>query len=317
LNTLFVDKNLRHHGLIQAYSRTNRILGEKKSQGNIVVFRNLKKATDDAIALFSNKDAKEIIIMQPYEKYVKEINEAYQKLIDIVPTFETVDDLYSEDEELEFIKAFRDLIRLKNIISSYADFNFDDIKLDEQEFENYKSKYLDLYDKTKGTGGEKTSILDEVDFELELIHRDDITVAYILALLANLKATTPEEKERKQKEILDLVAGETNLRSKRKLIEKFIIENLPLIQSENIEEDYNNFMDAEKLKAFNDFVEEEKLNPDKLKKLTEDYIFTQRTPSKQEVVDILENQPSIMKRSTIGDVILSKFMNFVNTFFND
>ncbi|ENA1802746.1 type I restriction endonuclease subunit R [Flavobacterium psychrophilum] len=316
LNTLFVDKNLRHHGLIQAYSRTNRILGEKKSQGNIVVFRNLKKATDDAIALFSNKDAKEIIIMQPYEKYVNDINEAYQKLIDIVPNFEAVDDLYTEDEELEFIKAFRDLIRLKNVISSYVDFSFDDIELDEQEFENYKSKYLDLYDKTREVK-EKTSILDEVDFELELIHRDDITVSYILALLANLKATTVEEKERKQKEILDLVAGETKLRSKRELIEKFIIENLPLIQSANIEEDYNNFMDAEKQKAFNKFVEDEKLNADKLKKLTEDYIFTQRTPSKQEVVDVLENQPSIMQRSSIGDIILSKFMNFVNTFFND
>jgi type I restriction enzyme R subunit len=316
LNTLFVDKNLRHHGLIQAYSRTNRILGEKKSQGNIVVFRNLKKATDDAIALFSNKDAKEIIIMQPYERYVKDINEAYQKLIDIVPNFDAVDDLYSEDEELEFIKAFRDLIRLKNVISSYVDFSFEDIELDEQEFENYKSKYLDLYDKTREVK-EKTSILDEVDFELELIHRDDITVSYILALLANLKVTTLEEKERKQKEILDLVAGETKLRSKRELIEKFIIENLPLIQSENIEEDYNSFMDAEKLKAFNKFVEDEKLNADKLKKLTEDYIFTQRTPTKQEVVDVLENQPSIMQRSSIGDIILNKFMNFVNTFFND
>lgn len=316
LNTLYVDKNLRHHGLIQAYSRTNRILGDKKSQGNIIVFRNLKKATDDAIALFSNKEAKEIIIMQPYEKYVKDINEAYQKLIELVPTFEAVDNLYTEDEELEFIKAFRDVIRLKNVISSYVDFTFNDIDLDEQEFENYKSKYLDLYDKTRQTK-EKTSILDEVDFELELIHRDDITVSYILALLANLKATTVEEKDRKQKEILDLVAGESKLRSKRELIEKFIIENLPLIQAENIEEDYNNFMDEERLKAFNKFVEEEKLNPDKLKKLTEDYLFTQRTPSKQEVVDVLENQPSIMQRSKVGDTILSKFMNFINTFFND
>jgi type I restriction enzyme R subunit len=316
LNTMYVDKNLKYHGLIQAYSRTNRILGEKKSQGNIVVFRNLKKATDDAIALFSNKEAKEIIIMQPYDNYVKDINEAYQKLIEIVPNFEAVDDLYSEDEELEFIKAFRDLIRLKNVISSYADFTFEDIDLDEQEFENYKSKYLDLYDKTRDVK-EKTSILDEVDFELELIHRDDITVSYILALLSNLKATTVEEKERKQKEILDLVAGETKLRSKRELIEKFIVENLPLLQSENIEEDYNTFMDAEKLKAFNKFVEDEKLNADKLKKLTEDYIFTQRTPSKQEVVDILENQPSIMQRSSIGDLILSKFMNFIDTFFNE
>ncbi|MFK7100948.1 type I restriction endonuclease subunit R [Flavobacterium oreochromis] len=316
LNTLYVDKNLRHHGLIQAYSRTNRIFGEKKSQGNIIVFRNLKKATDDAIALFSNKEAKEIIIMQPYEKYVKDINEAYQKLIEIVPNYEAVDDLYSEDEELEFIKAFREIIRLKNVIASFVDFSFDDIMLDEQEFENFKSKYLDLYDKTKEQKV-KTSILDEVDFELELIHRDDITVSYILALLANLKATTTEEKERKQKEILDLVAGETKLRSKRELIEKFIIENLPLIQTENIEEDFNNFMDAEKLKAFNNFVEVEKLNADKLKKLTEDFIFTQRTPTKQEVIEVLENQPSILQRAAIGDNLLAKFMNFINTFFND
>jgi type I restriction enzyme R subunit len=316
LNTLYVDKNLRHHGLIQAYSRTNRILGEKKSQGNIIVFRNLKKATDDAIALFSNKEAKEIIIMKPYENYVNDINEAYQNLINIVPTFEAVDNLYSEDEELEFIKAFREIIRLKNVISSYADFSFDDIQINEQEFDNYKSKYLDLYDKTKNKV-EKTSILDEVDFELELIHRDDITVSYILALLANLKATTVEEKERKQKEILDLVAGETKLRSKRELIEKFIIENLPLIQPENIEEDYNTFMDAEKEKAFNQFIEKEKLNADKLKKLTEDFIFNQRTPTKQEAVDLLEIQPSILQRSSIGEVILNKFLNFVNTFFNE
>lgn len=316
LNTLFVDKNLRHHGLIQAYSRTNRILGEKKSQGNIIVFRNLKKATDDAIALFSNKEAKEIIIMKPYENYVKDINEAYHNLIDIVPNFESVDDLITENDELEFIKVFREIIRLKNIISSYVDFTFDDIELDEQEFENYKSKYLDLYDKTRQLK-EKTSILDEVDFELELIHRDDITVSYILALLAKLKVSKFEEKERKQKEIIDLVAGETKLRSKRELIEKFIIENLPLINPEEIEEGYNSFMNTEKLKAFNKFVEEENLNQDKLKKLTEDYIFTQRTPTKQEVVAILENQPSILQRATIGEIILNKFMNFVNTFFND
>jgi type I restriction enzyme R subunit len=316
LNTLYVDKNLRHHGLIQAYSRTNRILGEKKSQGNIVVFRNLKKATDDAIALFSNKEAKEIIIMQPYEKYVKDINEAYEKLIQIVPSFESVDELYSEDEELEFIKAFREIIRLKNVISSYVDFTFDDIEIDEQEFENYKSKYLDLYDKTREVK-EKTSILDEVDFELELIHRDDITVTYILALLAKLKATTFEEKERKQKEILDLVAGETKLRSKRELIEKFITENLPLIQPDNIEEDYNTFMDEEKRKAFLKFAAEESLNPDKLTKLTEDYLFSRRLPTKQEVIEVMEEQPSILKRAKVGDTILNKFLNFIDTFFNE
>ena len=314
LNTLFVDKNLKCHGLIQAYSRTNRILGDKKSQGNIVVFRNLKKATDDAIALFSDKKAKEIIILKPYENYVKEINEAYDNLTAITPTFESVDDLYTEDEELEFVKAFREIIRLKNIIASFVDFKFDDIDLGEQEFENYKSKYLELSDKGKK---EKTSILNEVDFELELIHRDDITVTYILGLLAKLKAINPAEKERRQKEILDIVAGDVKLRSKRELIERFIEENLPLLEDTSIEEGYATFMIEEQQKAFNQFVQDEKLNGDKLKKLTEDYLFTQRIPTKQEVVEVLEHQPSILQRSKIGDTILNKFLTFIDTFFND
>jgi type I restriction enzyme R subunit len=314
LNTMYVDKNLRYHGLIQAYSRTNRILGEEKSQGNIVVFRNLKKATDDAIALFSDKNAKEIILLQPYDKYVQDINAAYDKLIEITPTFESVDDLYSEEEELQFVKAFRELIRLKNVIGSFVDFSFDDIELDEQEFNNYKSKYLDLETKSKK---EKTSILNEVDFELELIHRDDITITYILGLLAKLKTATPEEKEKRQKEIIDLVAGESKLRSKRELIEEFIIENLPLLDDSNIEEGYNEFMAEKKEKAFNNFAIEEKLNSERLKYLVEDYLFTQKVPKKEEVIAVMEQQPSILQRAKVGDSILGKFMDFINTFFND
>ena len=316
LNTLFVDKNLKHHGLIQAYSRTNRIYGEKKSQGNIVVFRNHKKATDDAIALFSNKEAKEIIIMQPYEKYVKDIDKAFEDLLKIAPTFESVDELLDEYAELEFVKAFRNIIRLKNIISSYVDFTFDDIEMEEQTFENYKSKYLDLHDKTVQKLN-KTSILEEVDFELELIHRDDITVAYILGLLAKLKSTSEADRAKKQKEILDIVAGESKLRSKRELIEKFIVENLPMIQEENIEEEFAIYMNAEKLKAFEKFTQEENINPAKLKKLTENYLFTQQTPTKENVVQILIEQPSILKRSSVGESLLNKFLNFVNTFFKE
>ncbi|CAA6821911.1 MAG: Type I restriction-modification system, restriction subunit R (EC [uncultured Sulfurovum sp.] len=110
LNTLYVDKNLKYHGLIQAFSRTNRILNEQKSQGNIVCFRNLKKNTDDAIALFSNVDAKEIILMQPYEEYLTEFNEAYkEKLLAIAPSVESVDELNDEEDELAFVQAFRAL----------------------------------------------------------------------------------------------------------------------------------------------------------------------------------------------------------------
>ncbi|RYZ65125.1 MAG: type I restriction endonuclease subunit R, partial [Proteobacteria bacterium] len=293
LNTLYVDKNLRYHGLIQAYSRTNRIYGQKKSQGNVIVFRNLKKATDDAIALFSNKDAKEIIIMKPYENYIEDFNNAYEKLLTVTPDVNSVDDLVSEEDEMAFIKAFREIMRLRNVIASFADFSHDDIEMESQEFEDFKSKYLDLYDKVRrDREKEKVSILDEVDFELELIHRDDITVTYILALLAKLKNATPEEKERRQKEILDMVSGDVRMRSKRELIEKFIVENLPLVQNGSIEEDFENFMDIEKQKAFNKFVVEEQLDSDKLKELVEDYLFTQRSPTSQNVIDALQTQPS-------------------------
>ena len=317
LNTLYVDKNLRHHGLIQAYSRTNRIYGQKKSQGNVVVFRNLKKATDDAIALFSNKEAKEIIIMKPYQNYVADFNAAYDTLKEVVPTVNSVDDLIDEEAELAFIKAFREIMRLRNVISSYADFTFDDLAMESQEFEDYKSKYLDLYDKTKKLDKPKVSILDEVDFELELIHRDDITVTYILNLLAKLKNISPADKEKRQKEILDMVAGDVKLRSKRELIERFINENLPLITDDSIEQDFEAFMDIEKQKAFDSFVNDEKLDATKLKELVEDFLFSQRTPTRQEVIKTLEKQPSVLQRKSIGETLLLKFQGFIDTFFGE
>jgi type I restriction enzyme R subunit len=122
LNTLYVDKNLNYHGLIQAFSRTNRILNEQKSQGNIICFRNLKSATDEAIALFSNKDAKEIILMEPYEDYVTKFNAKYNALLAITPTVESVSELFGDEEKLKFVQAFRDLMRVKNVIAGFSDF---------------------------------------------------------------------------------------------------------------------------------------------------------------------------------------------------
>jgi type I restriction enzyme R subunit len=187
LNTLFVDKNLRYHGLVQAYSRTNRVLNEMKSQGNIVVFRNLKKATDDAITLFANKEAIEEILVEPLEVTVEQFNEGVQKLKAIAPTVESVDALVDEEAELRFIKAFRNLMRLNNQLVTFVDFDFTQLWMSGQEFEDYKSKYLDLYDKVRtATNKEKVSILDDVDFEVELIHRDEINVRYILELFEDL-----------------------------------------------------------------------------------------------------------------------------------
>ena len=317
VNTMYVDKNLKHHGLIQAYSRTNRILNEQKSQGNIIVFRNLKKATDDAITLFSNKDAKDIIIMQPYENYVKKFSQAFIDLLKIAPTVNSVSDLKDENEELEYIKAFRELMRLKNVLTTFADFSFNDLSMNEQLFEDYKSKYLDLYDKVKTDHQkEKVSILDDVDFELELIHRDEINVAYILILLANLKDS--KDKEKKQKEIIDMIAGETHLRSKRELIERFIKENLPKIEdADNIPDEFERFWNEEQLAAFKKLCSDENLSDEKVEKVISDYLYSEREPLRDEVLGLINgDKPTVLERKKTGDRILAKIKGFVDTFIN-
>lgn len=317
LNTLFVDKNLKYHGLIQAYSRTNRILNEQKSQGNIVVFRNLKQATDDAITLFSNKDAKDIIIVAPYEEYVAKFTASFIELLKVTPTVDSVNKLKDEDQELEFIKAFRELMRLKNVLTTFADFQWDDLAMGEQLFEDYKSKYLDLWDKVRTNHQkEKVSILEDVDFELELIHRDEINVAYILKLLANLKNADQADIDKRKKEIVDLLTGEANLRSKRELIEKFIQENLPAIaDADDIPEEFDKFWTKEQLAAFKQLCKEEQLVNDKVERVIENYLFSEREPLRDDVLDLIDgDKPSILERKSVGERILSRIKAFVETF---
>ncbi|MBN7810846.1 type I restriction endonuclease subunit R [Algoriphagus sp. H41] len=316
LNTLYVDKNLKFHGLIQAYSRTNRILNELKSQGNIVCFRNLKSATDEAITLFSNIAAKDEIILQPYEDYVRKFAEAYIKLLQITPTVDSVNHLPSEVEELEFIKAFRELMRIKNVLGTFTEFSFADLAMPEQTFEDYKSKYLDLYDKAKGhTQKEKVSILQDVDFELELIHRDEINVSYILKLLAKLKDAPLEEREKQEQAIVDLMVGESQLRSKRELIEKFIRENLPQIgDSEQIPEEFEQFWTRERIEAVRMLSEEEGLEPAPLEDLIARYIYTEKEPLRDEVVSIMKDKPGLAKRKSTAERVIGKIVDFVETF---
>lgn len=317
VNTLYVDKNLKYHGLIQAYSRTNRIINEQKSQGNIVIFRNLKKATDDALALFSNKDAKETIFVKPYEDYVKAFDTALAKLQAIAPTVASVDDLPSEKEELAFVQAFRELMRLKNVLTSFADFTHDDLALDAQGFEDYKSKYLDIHDKVKSNREkEKVSILNDVDFELELIHRDEINVAYILQLLGKLQQTEAgPEQERQRKGIIDTLTGNVKLRSKRELIEKFIDEHLPHIKNvEDIPDAYEVFMSAEQKAAFERLCEQEQLDAEGLQQVIENYLFTGNEPLRDAIIKTLKTKPKIRERKTIGERIKAKILDFVELF---
>ena len=316
LNTLYVDKNLKYHGLIQAYSRTNRILNELKSQGNIVCFRNLKNATDEAITLFSNKEAIDVVLKGPYEQYVGQFNQAFIQLLTIAPTVNSVNTLPSEDEQLEFIKAFRELMRVLNVLKTFTQFTFDDLSMNEQSFADYKSKYLDLYEQTKGQHQkEKVSILNDIDFELELIHRDEINVAYILKLLAKMKQGTPEERERQRKSIVDLLSGDVQLRSKRELIEKFIQENLPHIEDpEDIADEFFAYWDEEQQAAIQQLVTEENLDEAKTQKVIGDYLFTEQKPLRDDIIDAMKERPSLRERGTTAERITARILDFVETF---
>ena len=316
LNTLYVDKNLKYHGLIQAYSRTNRILDEVKSQGNIVCFRNLKQATDDAISLFSDKNAKDEIIMEPYEHYIEKFNKSFVKLLQIAPTVNSVNDLESEEEELEFIKAFREIMRLKNVLSIFTEFKFDDVSMTEQSFEDYKSKYLDLYDKSKNQNQkEKVSILGDIDFELELIHRDEINVTYILKLLVKLKGVKLEEQERQKKVLLEIITGDSQLRSKRELIEKFIQQNLPQIEdADDIPDAFEIFWEKESVDALLKLCEEENLNKEKLQIVMGEYLFTEKKPLRDDVIGLINKRPSLKERALVAERVTSKILNFVEVF---
>ncbi|WP_066016246.1 type I restriction endonuclease subunit R [Endozoicomonas atrinae] len=317
LNTLYVDKSLKHHGLIQAFSRTNRILNEQKPQGNIVCFRNLKKATDDALRLFSDKDAQETVLLPPYEEFVKQFAQAYGKLLALTPTIDSVDDLKDEEQELEFIKQFRELMRLRNILQNFGEYKPEDLAMPEQMFEDFKSKYLDLYEKAKSDQQtERTSILEDVDFELELIHRDEVNVAYILRLLAELKDSDIKEFELRKQTISDLLKNDPQLRSKKDLIEEFIDENLRKVpDSGEVEEAFESFWDEKKTEAIEEICIAEKLDKEKFIGLVDNFMFTQKEPLREDVFAVMQEKPKIRERKPAFMRITEQVKGYVETFF--
>jgi type I restriction enzyme R subunit len=317
LNTLYVDKNLRYHGLIQAYSRTNRILNEVKSQGNIVVFRNLKKRTDEAISLFSNIHAKEDIFVPPYDDFVERFNKVVMELLTLTPSVGSVKNLVDEEAELQFVKIFRELMRLRNILESFSEFNDEDLALPEQRFADYRSAYLDLYDKVKTDNTkEKASILDDVDFELELLHRDVINVQYILTLLARLYDAEDDEEPAIRKSLLDAVAGDLELRSKHELIQKFIDSNLPgLGSAAEIPDSFEEFWEQERLSAFQKLCKEEQLDAEQLEKVIDRYIYTGTKPLPDpDIIQLIKRPLKLAERAPTRTRVLTKVLDYVDTF---
>ena len=323
VNTLYVDKNLRYHGLIQAYSRTNRIFDSKKSQGNIFCFRNLKEQTDAAITLYSNKDAISTVLMAPYEEYVADFNKAVTELFTIAPDVDAVNRLKSEEDVLAFVQAFRKLIRLHNVLTSFAEFSQTDLDIETQEFEDFKSKYLDIYERSRRDNNqEKASIVNEVDFELELIQRDEINVAYILSLLGqameegkSLDTHQQDDAAKKQKLIRDLLSNEPRLRSKRELLERFIDDYMPKLNpSDSVQAAFNDYWEAQKETALNELCVSENLDKDKFQHLMEEYYFTERMPIDRDIVSTLKTVPRILERKSIVQRVSDKFRNYIQTF---
>ena len=264
LNTLWVDKNLKMHGLIQAYSRTNRILNSVKTYGNIVCFRDLQKATDDAIALFGDKNASGIVLLKSFNDYWNGYEDNHGKYhpgyVDLLEKLETEFPLgtpiVGEQAEKDFIKLFGAILSMRNILSSFDQF----IEMDSvaaRDLQDYQSIYLDLYDKyRRKEGAEKEDITDDIEFEIELIKQVEINIDYILMLVEKYHDGNCEDKEILSS-IRRAVDASMQLRSKKELIEAFISHvnvdtqvttdwrRFVLKQEEN---DLTNIITSEKLK---------------------------------------------------------------------
>jgi len=315
LNTLYVDKNLRYHGLIQAYSRTNRLLNSDKPHGNIISFRNLKAATDKALALFGDENAKEIVFKKPYEQQKKEFEKKITELKRRVPTVETVDSLESEQEKAMFVKTFRDLLRIKSSLETFAEFSFEEVGMDEQEFYDYQSKYLDIYESRKSDPNVE-SILDQIDFELELTIRDVVNFDYIIMLISGLRDITSDRlRNKKAEDILKLFDRDVQLRKKKDLIKKFIEENLPKLgKNDNVEEAFNKFWSSERSSVLRDLAQSENIPVERIENLVGEFLYSQKLPHDQAIVDLLPAKPKLMERRGIINRIKSVIEKIVDVF---
>lgn len=318
LNTLYVDKNLKYHGLIQAFSRTNRVYNDKKPFGNIISFRNLKRATDEALALFSNKEARKTVLVPSIEEIKQDYADAVAKLLNITADYQAVDDLVTEDQQLEFIKAFREVMRYNAQLQTFVEYDQDQTVLDKQHFANFASKYADLCREIrKTTKKEKVSVLDDVDFQLDLLHSDRINVGYIISLLQLALDTSDEDKRKRyEAQVHDLIGGDITLYDKQYLIQKFIEENMPkMINGQSVQTAFAQFWDMQKQQAYQHFCEQENLKPEVMKQVLDNYEFNQRLPRKEEMKELPNFKVKLFERDNVLTSLMVKTRQLIEKFY--
>ena len=270
LNTLWVDKNLKMHGLIQAFSRTNRILNSVKTFGNIVCFRNLEKETNDAIALFGDREANGIVLLKSYDDYYfgttddkgKDLPGYEDRVNELLARFPLGQPIVGEKNEKDFIVLFGNILRLRNILSAFDRFAGNEI-LVPIDFQDYTGMYHDLHEKYKSANGEKDSILNDVVFEMELVKQVEVNIDYILMLVAKYHDSNCEDKE-----ILvaidKAIKSSLQLRSKKELIEHFIDT---INADTDVDSDWSKFVREQRETDIAQLIQTEKLKPEETRKL--------------------------------------------------
>lgn len=291
LSTLYVDRPLKHHGLIQAYSRTNRVEGPKKMYGNIVCYRNLKDATDEAVRLFSQTGDTDTVLMKEYNQYLDDFRKQLEVMHDIALTPDDVDELEGETKEKEFVVAFRDLTRVLTKLKTFVDFEFnpEDLGISEQTYKDFRSKFLHLYEKSQNVK-EKVSVINDVDFEIELMQTDRINVDYILELLRNINYENKNERDTAVRRAIKEVneASSDEMRLKRDLLLEFLKGVAPTItNNDSVDQKYRDFESERRKREIQAMSQEIQVAEDKLEYFMKEYEFTGVSPD-QEINDAIK-----------------------------
>ena len=350
LNTLYVDKNMEYHGLLQAFSRTNRVLNEKKRFGKVVCFRDLKSKVDESIKLFSNSNNLEDIVRPPFDDVKKSYQELTKDFLEHYPEPHFVDYLQSENDKKQFILAFRDIIKKHAEIQIYNEFEKEanDLGMTEQQFMDFRSKYLDIYDSfaakpTEQSSGYKAQEdescmasepdpsendatgLGDIDFCLELLHSDIINVAYILELIADLNPYSEDYTE-KRRHIIDTMIKDAELRSKAKLIDGFIQKNVDDDRdnfmarkqkadgTSDLEERLNNYIVTERDNAVKTLAKEEDLDASVLNHYLSEYDYLQKEQPEIIQEALKEKHLGLIKKRKALTRILDKLRSIIRTF---
>jgi type I restriction enzyme R subunit len=323
LNTIWVDKNMRLHGLLQAYSRTNRILNSVKTFGNIVCFRNLEKATNEAIALFGDKKACGIVLLKTYAEYYngykngdKEVR-GYASLVDeLMEKFPVGVRIDSELAQKEFIRLYSNILRLRNILTTFDEFAADEI-FTEYDIQDYHSMYIDLYNELRKTNeNEKENVNDDVVFEMELIKQVEINIDYVLSLVKKY-----HQDHTKNKEILidinKAIDSSVELRNKKDLINQFITS---LDVHSVVDDDWQKFVEQKKVEELDHIIEKEGLERDAaytfIKNAFRDgHVATTGTAITKVLPPVSRFSPD-GERSKKRETVLTKLTNFFEKFFD-